>query len=99
MALGTAAHIAQLERQFEELRAQQEILVRTEKLRAQLLSTLKATAGVVRPRAAASEEHDAGAAAQGDEADQADLGSRPGDRETGGGRATQAAKAHLAKAA
>ena len=34
VALGTAAHIAQLERQFEELRAQQEILVRTEKLRA-----------------------------------------------------------------
>lgn len=72
---------------------------RTEKLRGQLMATLKATAGVVRPRAAASEEDGAGAAAQGDEADQADLGSRPGDREAGGGRATQAAKAHLAKAA
>lgn len=34
VALGTAAHVAQLERQFEELRAQQEILARTEKLRA-----------------------------------------------------------------
>lgn len=34
VALGTAAHIGQLERQFEELRAQQELLARTEKLRA-----------------------------------------------------------------
>jgi signal transduction histidine kinase len=34
VALGTSAHIGQLERQAAELRAQQEILVRTEKLRA-----------------------------------------------------------------
>ncbi|MBX3232495.1 MAG: HAMP domain-containing histidine kinase [Labilithrix sp.] len=34
MALGTAAHVEQLERQFAELRAQQEMLARTEKLRA-----------------------------------------------------------------
>jgi signal transduction histidine kinase len=34
VALGTAAHIGQLERQAAELRAQQDILVRTEKLRA-----------------------------------------------------------------
>lgn len=34
VALGTAAHVQQLERQFEELRAQQDILARTEKLRA-----------------------------------------------------------------
>jgi signal transduction histidine kinase len=34
MALDRAAHIRQLERQFAELRAQQEVLARTEKLRA-----------------------------------------------------------------
>ena len=34
MSLGTAAHVAQLERQSSELRAQQEMLVRSEKLRA-----------------------------------------------------------------
>jgi signal transduction histidine kinase len=34
VALGTAAHITQLERQAAELRAQQEMLARTEKLRA-----------------------------------------------------------------
>jgi signal transduction histidine kinase len=34
IALGTAAHVRQLERQFEELREQQEMLARTEKLRA-----------------------------------------------------------------
>jgi signal transduction histidine kinase len=34
VALSTAAHIEQLERQFAELRAQQEMLARTEKLRA-----------------------------------------------------------------
>ena len=34
MSLGTAAHVAQLERQSSELRAQQELLVRSEKLRA-----------------------------------------------------------------
>lgn len=34
VALGTSAHITQLERQADELRAQQDILVRTEKLRA-----------------------------------------------------------------
>lgn len=34
IALGTAAHVEQLERQFAELRAQQEMLARSEKLRA-----------------------------------------------------------------
>ncbi len=34
IALGDAAHVEQLERQFAELRAQQEMLVRSEKLRA-----------------------------------------------------------------
>ncbi len=34
IALGEAAHVEQLERQFAELRAQQEMLARTEKLRA-----------------------------------------------------------------
>jgi signal transduction histidine kinase len=34
ISLGTAAHVAQLERQYDELRQQQEMLVRTEKLRA-----------------------------------------------------------------